>query len=153
MIFDHLDNFPLYLPLHPHFADVWAFLKGNDPNSLVSGRHEVNALGAFALVSEYSTRPVAESFIECHRKYIDIQLLTRGAEAVGICCRSACRELPYDAEKDFLMLEGQTDRLTLNPGSFAVFFPDDGHMPMLQLEESPIQVKKVVFKIPVAAAD
>jgi len=151
MIFDRLDNFPLYLPLHPHFADVWAFLKGNEPDTLPPGRHEVNDRGAFALVSEYATRPLAESFIECHRTYIDIQLLTRGAEAVGICCRNACRELPYDAEKDFLKLEGPTDRLTLKPGSFAVFFPDDGHMPMLQLDEMPAQVKKVVFKVPVAA--
>jgi len=152
MIFDQLENFPLYLPLHPQFADVWAFLERCAADALPVGRHEVNDLGAFALVSEYATRPLAESFIECHRNYIDIQLLTRGAEAVGVCCRSACRELPYDAEKDFLKLEGATDRLTLRPGSFAVFFPDDGHMPMLQLEDLPVQVKKVVFKIPVAAA-
>jgi YhcH/YjgK/YiaL family protein len=152
MIFDRLDNFPLYLPLHSHFADVWAFLKKGSPDTLPPGRHDVNDRGAFALVSEYVTRPVAESFIECHRNYIDIQLLTRGAEAVGICCRSACRELPYNAEKDFLKLEGPTDRITLKPGSFAVFFPDDGHMPMLQLEDIPVQVKKVVFKVPVSAA-
>jgi YhcH/YjgK/YiaL family protein len=150
MIFDRLDNFPLYLPLHPHFAEVWAFLEENDPDSLPPGRHEVNTRGTFVLVSEYATRPLAESFIECHRNYIDIQLLTRGAEAVGICNRSACREFPYDSEKDFLKLEGPTDRLTLNPGSFAVFFPDDGHMPMLQLEDTPLQVKKVVFKVPIS---
>ena len=151
MIFDRLDNFPLYLPLHPHFADVWAFLEENNPDSLPPGRHEVNTRGTFVLVSEYATRQLAESFIECHRNYIDIQLLTRGAEAVGICNRIACREFPYDSEKDFLKLEGPTDRLTLNPGSFAVFFPDDGHMPMLQLEDTPVQVKKVVFKVPVSA--
>lgn len=151
MIFDQLDNFPLYLSLHPHFADTWAFLKTHEADALVPGRYEVNAGGAFALVSEYATRPLAESFIECHRRYIDIQLLTRGAEAVGVCSRAACRELPYDAEKDFLKLVGPTDRLTLRPGSFAVFFPDDGHMPMLQLDGEPVAVKKVVFKIPVAA--
>jgi YhcH/YjgK/YiaL family protein len=150
MIFDQLENFPLYLPLHPQFADVWAFLEGRAADALPVGRHEVNDLGAFALVSEYATRPQAESFIECHRNYIDIQLLTRGAEAVGVCGRRTCRELPYDADKDFLKLEGSTDRLTLKPGAFAVFFPDDGHLPMLQLEDLPVQVKKVVFKIPVA---
>jgi YhcH/YjgK/YiaL family protein len=147
MIFDRLDNFPLYLPLHPHFADVWAFLKESDPDALPPGRHDVNDRGAFALVSEYATRPLAESFIECHRNYIDIQLLTRGAEGGS---RRTPAAAPYDAEKDFLKLEGSTDRLTLKPGSFAVFFPDDGHMPMLQLEEIPVQVKKVVFKVPVA---
>ncbi len=151
MVFDRLENFPLYLPLHAHFVDVWAFLKGNDPDNLPSGRHDINDRGAFALVSEYVTRPPAESFIECHRKYIDIQTLTRGAEAVGVCSRAACLELPYDADKDFLKLEGQTDRLTLRSGYFAIFFPDDGHMPMLQLGDQPEPVKKLVFKIPVAA--
>jgi len=151
MIFDRLENFQLYLPLHPHFADVLAFLEGRDADALAVGRHEVNDGGAFALVSEYVTRPVAESFIECHRRHIDIQMLTRGAEGVGICSRSACRELPFDEEKDFGKLEGRTDRLTLEAGFFAVFFPDDGHMPMLQLEESPTPVKKIVFKIPVEA--
>jgi YhcH/YjgK/YiaL family protein len=151
MIFDRLDNFPLYLPLHPHFADVLAFLGQGEPAALPPGRHEVNDQGAFVLVSEYTTRPLAESFIECHRSYIDIQLLTHGAEGVGICSRAACRELPYDAEKDFLKLEGATDRLTLKAGSFAVFFPDDGHMPMLQLGDQSEPVKKLVFKIPVTA--
>lgn len=149
MIFDRLDNFSLYLPLHPHFADVLAFLRGCDPDALPVGRREVNEGGAFVLVSEYLTRPLSESFIECHRRYIDIQLLTRGAEGVGICSRHSSRELSYDAEKDFLKLEGDTDLITLRAGSFAVFFPDDGHMPMLQLAEGPAPVKKLVFKIPV----
>lgn len=148
MIFDQLINFPRYLSLHPHFADVWAFLQDNDPGALSLGRHEINDRGAFVLVSEYVTRSAAESFIECHRRYIDIQLLSRGAEGVGICSRSAGRELPYDAEKDFLKLEGEIDLITLQTGSFAVFFPDDGHMPMLQLAGGPEPVRKLVFKIP-----
>jgi len=152
MIFDRLDNFSLYLPLHPHFADVRTFLQTCDPDALPVGRHEVNDRGAFVLVSEYLTRPLVESFIECHRSYIDIQLLARGAEGVGICSRQSCRELPYDAEKDFLKVEGKTDLITLRAGFFAIFFPDDGHMPMLQLAEYPAPVKKLVFKIPVSAA-
>lgn len=152
MIFDRLDNFSLYLPVHPHFTDVRTFLQCCDPDALPVGRHEVNDRGTFVLVSEYLTRSVAESFIECHRDYIDIQILTRGAEGIGICSRHSCRELPYDAEKDFLKLDGETDLITLRAGSFAIFFPDDGHMPMLQLAEGPAPAKKLVFKIPVAAA-
>jgi beta-galactosidase beta subunit len=126
MVFDRLENFPLYLPLHAHFADVWAFLKGNDPDNLPSGRYDINDRGAFALVSEYVTRPPAESFIECHRKYIDIQLLTRGAEAVGVCSRAACHELPYDAEKDFLKLEGRPTALPSGQDTSPSFFPTTG---------------------------
>lgn len=150
MILDQLSNLPLYLPLHPQFAAALAFLQRHDPDTLEPGRYEVDDLGAFALVSEYESRPLAECFIECHRRFIDIQLLLRGSEGVGFCSRGAGRELPYDEEKDFLKLEGKADFFTLQPGSFVIFFPDDGHMPMIRLGEEPSQVKKVVFKIPVA---
>ena len=149
MIFDQLSNFHLYLPLHPQFAAVRAFLQRTDADALAPGRYEIDGQGAFALVSEYQTRARAEGFIECHRRYLDIQLLTQGAERIGICPRSAGRELPYDSEKDFLKLEGSVDYLTLRPGAFAIFFPDDGHMPNLRLGSVPRAVKKVVFKIPV----
>jgi YhcH/YjgK/YiaL family protein len=153
MVLDALSNFPLYLPLHPQFAAALAFLQTHDPDALPLGRYEIDDAGAFALVSEYESRPLAECFIECHRRYIDIQLLTRGHEGVGYCRRGAGRELPYDAEKDFLKLEGEIDRFTLEPGTFAIFFPDDGHMPMIRLGETPVEVKKVVFKIPVETGD
>ncbi len=149
MVLDALSNFPLYLPLHPQFAAALAFLQAHDPDALPPGRYEIDDAGAFAMVSEYDSRPLSECFIECHRKYIDIQLLTRGREGVGYCRRDAGRELPYDAEKDFLKLEGEVARFTLEPGAFAIFFPDDGHMPMIRLGEIPAAVKKVVFKIPV----
>ncbi len=149
MIFDQLANFPLYLPLHPQFAAAQAFLQSQALDALEPGRYEIDERGGFALVSEYRTRTLAEGFIECHRRYIDIQLLARGAERVGICPRSACRELPYDEEKDFLKLEGSVDYLTLRPGAFAIFFPDDGHMPNLRLGKVSRAVRKIVFKIPV----
>ena len=152
MVLDALSNFPLYLPLHPQFAAAYAFLRAHDIDALPPGRYEIDEAGAFALISEYASRALAECFIECHRRYIDIQLLTRGREGVGYCRRNAGAELPYDAEKDYLKLEGEIDLLTLEPGVFAIFFPDDGHMPMIHLEELPSTVKKVVFKVPVAAA-
>ena len=150
MIIDQLCNFPLYLPLHPQFAAAHAFLQAHAADDLPPGRYEVDGRGAFALVSEYQTRPLAECFIECHRHYIDIQLLLSGREGIGFCSRSAGREFPYDEEKDFLKLEGNTDFFTLQPGAFAVFFPDDGHMPTVLLDGTPAAVKKIVFKIPVA---
>ncbi|MBE0598408.1 MAG: YhcH/YjgK/YiaL family protein [Desulfuromonadales bacterium] len=149
MVFDRLSNLSMYLPLHPQFAAVYAFLQSHRAEGLSPGRYEVDTQGAFALVSEYQTRPLEDCFIECHRRYIDIQLLLSGREAVGFCSRDAGRELPYDEEKDFLVLTGETDFLTFAPGSFAIFFPDDGHMPMIRLDDQAEAVKKVVFKIPV----
>lgn len=151
MVFDQLSNLPLYLPLHPQFAAALAFLQGDGAADPAPGRYEIDDRGAFALVSEYATRPLAECFIECHRRYIDIQVLLSGSEKVGFCHRRSGRELPYDEEKDFLKLEGTTSFLTLLPGSFVIFFPDDGHMPMIHAGQEPAPVKKVVLKIPITA--
>lgn len=152
MVLDRLNNLPLYLPLHPQFAAALAFLESHATAELPSGRHEIDDAGAFALVSEYETRPLAEGFIECHRRYIDIQVLLSGRERVGYCSRDTARELPYDEEKDFLKLEGETDFFTLEPEVFAIFFPDDGHMPSIRIGDAPSAVKKIVFKIPVRSA-
>jgi YhcH/YjgK/YiaL family protein len=152
MVFDALSNFHLYLPLHPQFAAAFAFLQEHDLDALPAGRYDVDDAGAFVLISEYASRPLSECFIECHRRYIDIQLITSGREGVGYCRRSAGRELPYDDEKDFLKLDGEVERFILEPGVFAIFFPDDGHMPTIRLGETPLQIKKAVFKIPVLDA-
>ena len=62
-----------------------------------------------------------------------IQLLLSGEES--IVCRSVAglkETVPYNAEKDIafyrLAIE-QSVPLTLVPGNFAVFFPEEGHMP------------------------
>ncbi len=148
MILDKLSNFATYENLHPHFADVRSAL--NRLAGFPVGRSDLNDKGAFVLVSEYQTRPEAEGFIECHEKFIDIQLLLSGRERVGIAGADECSvSQAYDGEKDFMKLAGKVEWFELVPGRFAVFFPQDGHMPNVTAGDAPVAVKKVVFKIPV----
>lgn len=149
MIFDSLKNFGNYLSLHPHFKDVYDFINKNDMETVAEGRHKINGNGAFLLVKEYLTKDPSETFIECHRKFIDIQLLAKGVERIGICNKDGCREFPYDADKDLQKLEGELNFIKLGLNSFAIFFPDDGHMPELNNSDSQEKVKKIVFKVPV----
>lgn len=148
MILDSLTRFDSYTGVHPLFGAVRDFLAEQDVTQLTTGRHDL-AHGIFALVSDYRTKPLSETFIEAHRKYIDIQILVRGAEQIGICDISNCQELPYDESNDFLKLQGKTDLVTLHAGSFAVFFPHDGHMPQVAVKGEPAEVKKIVVKVPV----
>lgn len=149
MIYDRLENFSRHVSRHAQFQAVLKFLDSEAISSLSVGRYEVDKEGAYAMVSEYDTKPVSEGFIECHRKYIDIQVMIKGTERIGVCVKSSCRELPYDAEKEFQKLEGEVSFITLKAGDFAVFFPQDGHMPQIQIGSGPEKVKKIVFKVPV----
>jgi len=149
MIYDSLGNFSNYLCLHPHFKSVHAFMKENNPASMAQGKYEVNDQGAFVLISEYNTKEISEGFIECHRKYIDIQILLEGRERIGICNILECKEDPYDPEKDLQKLAGEVSFIEMAPNRFAIFFPCDGHMPQIKYGDLTEKVKKLVFKVPI----
>ena len=149
MILDTISNLENYLSCHSQFADVVSFLEGTNLQQLSNGKHPINENGAFASVNEYETKLESDCFIECHRAYIDIQIIATGEELIGYCPVSDCKALPYDSEKDLQKLEGVVSNFAIKPRMFAVFFPHDGHMPCLRKGGKVSLVKKIVFKIPV----
>ncbi|RJR22212.1 MAG: DUF386 domain-containing protein [Nitrospiraceae bacterium] len=149
MIYDKIENFILYLCVHEHFTDVLHYIESMPVSERPDGKYEINNKGAYVIIDTYDTLDISDCFIECHRKYIDVQFVIEGIERVGVCHRSVCDALPYDEEKDFQKLKGSTDYLSLRAGSFMIFYPDDAHMPKVKYGEVPETVKKAVFKIPV----
>jgi YhcH/YjgK/YiaL family protein len=147
MIYDKLSRFALYCAIHPLFPNVSNILTHTDLNSLEEGKLILSD-GIFVIKSTYETRPIEERFIECHQRFIDVQILLKGQERVGICHREECVAAPYCPETDLQCLQGNPDFIRLSPGNFALFFPNDGHMPQVCVG-SPEQVTKVVIKIPV----
>ena len=133
MIYDSMKNFAAYRKLAPKaWEKVSAFLAGCTPET-PAGRYELDGDRVYAMVQGYETHDADPDKLEIHRKYVDIQLLLSGEESV--VCRSVAglkETVPYNAEKDIafyrLAIE-QSVPLTLVPGNFAVFFPEEGHMP------------------------
>lgn len=148
MIFDSLSNFKKYQDIHPLFRRVAEYLDAHAMQDLPLGKQQLED-GIYFTVSEYSTKDRREGFIECHRKYIDIQLITRGSEKIGICHKNKCTAGSYDENKDYQKLEGVVDWLILRPGYFMIFFPQDGHMPQIKTARKSEMVRKIVFKVPV----
>ncbi|MCK5344780.1 MAG: YhcH/YjgK/YiaL family protein, partial [Candidatus Heimdallarchaeota archaeon] len=100
MICASIPDFKNYIIEHSLFSLVLEFLdKGID--DLGIGRYDLGE-GVFAMVSEYQTKDFDEGFIEAHRKYIDIQIILRGAEKIGVADIKTCIPVEYDEEKDFL---------------------------------------------------
>ncbi|HOD54085.1 MAG TPA: YhcH/YjgK/YiaL family protein [Candidatus Cloacimonadota bacterium] len=147
MIFDHISQFKQYISVHPLFRFVNDYISQTDLSSIPEGKHDIGH-GITLGINEYMTRTVEESFIECHRKYIDIQMITCGSEQIGILPIKEAFQFPYDEEKDFQKLQGITDFISLKPSYFMIFFPQDGHMPMLINSAKPEKVRKLVFKVP-----
>lgn len=151
MIYDSLNNFDSYLCLHPHFSDALAFLKDHEGRlpDLMPGSYDINSSGAFASISEYASKPLSEGFLEYHRKYIDIQIIIEGREKIGIAQKVNCMDQGYLEEKDLGKLEGTADFIVMDRTNFAIFFPQDAHMPQIICSDRREKVKKAVFKIPV----
>ncbi|MEW6600374.1 MAG: YhcH/YjgK/YiaL family protein [Nitrospirota bacterium] len=149
MIFDKIENFRQYVCVHDHFIDILRFLEAMPISDRPDGKHEINDKGAYVSIETYETKNISDCFIECHRKFIDVQVIISGIERIGVCHRSACEALPYNEEKDFQKLEGDTDLLTLSSGGFMIFYPDDAHMPKVKHGTAPERVRKAVFKVPV----
>lgn len=149
MIFDNIDNIELYKTLSADIDEGLTFLRKATPD-VTNGVHQLNPR-VKAIVSEYETKVENENGFEAHKRYIDIQALLQGEERIACFpIEKLVETKPYSEEIDaafYVAAPGiQPSYLSLQPGYFAIFHPQDGHMPQLSIT-APQKVKKVVVKI------
>ncbi|CAG37125.1 YhcH/YjgK/YiaL family protein [Desulfotalea psychrophila] len=148
MIFDILDNADRYLPLNTGFARAFEFLKRPDLAEMAEGRYELDGERVYAMVSRDAGRKKDEAPLETHEKYIDIQLVLAGRDEMGWQAKQVCRQAltEYDDVDDIQFFAGMPEVwLNTQPGMFAIFFPEDAHLPLI----SSGLVHKVVVKVAV----
>lgn len=150
MIIDSLKNVQAYYGLGERLKAAMEFLKNNDLGKFKPGKYEIQGTEVYALVQQYETKPLEKGAWEAHRKYIDVQFMLEGCEIMGyanISKMSPATE--YDEAGDYLLLDGEGSYFQVNAGSFAVFSPEDVHMPGLAVNDVPGNIKKVVVKVAV----
>ncbi len=150
MVIDTLDHSSQYETLHPRFKAAFAFLKRADIDSVALGRTEIDGSALFALVQEYETKPIQEGKLEAHKKYIDIQLVLQGEEFMGYAPLGGQPVAKaFDPEKDIGFYDGEAWFTRFRKGMFAIFFPQDAHLPGRHSDMST-KVKKIVLKVDVS---
>ena len=152
MIYDTLNNIESYKGLSPDIYEGLKFLQQVNPDIAV-GTYQLSP-NVKAIVSEYTTKEVNENSYEAHRQNIDIQYLLKGKEKIAcLPVKELSETKPYSEETDAAFYNAVSDfspsTLELRSGYFAVFYPQDGHMPQLCANE-PEEVKKVVVKVNMA---
>lgn len=152
MIYDTLNNIAFYKGLSPDIYEGLKFLQQVNPDIAV-GTYQLTP-NVKAIVSEYTTKEVNENGYETHRHNIDIQYLLKGKEKIAcLPVKELSETKPYREETDAAFYKAVSDHspsiLALRPGYFAIFYPQDGHMPCLSVNE-PEEVKKVVIKVQVS---
>lgn len=148
MILAKLTEADRYAALHPLFARAFEFLRNTDLMALAPGKHDVQGEQLFAIVEACAGRTRAEAKLECHRRYIDIQLVLEGVDEMGWKPLAECLDpaTDYDAARDIRFFnDTPTSGIATPPGAFCLFFPEDAHAPLV----SDGTIRKVVVKIAV----
>ena len=145
MKFDKLENLEKYKDYHPSFERAIDFLRSADLEALSIGKHLIDGENLFVSVAEYTTKE--QGYLEAHKDYIDIQLITKGSEKIGHAKLSGQKiKEEYDPVRDIAFYYGECEYIDLMPGYFSVFSPDDLHMPGI-IKDEPQAVKKIVVKV------
>lgn len=146
MILDSLRNATSIQALNPLFKKAFDFIQSHDLSAMEPGKTLIDGDKLFISVMEIDGKSVEAAKMESHQKYIDIQVVISGVETMGWTAIEHCNNAlePYNVEKDLQFFQdAPSTYVTVHPGEFAVFFPEDGHAP--GIGNGPI--KKAVVKV------
>jgi YhcH/YjgK/YiaL family protein len=148
MIIDTLDNLSKYIALNPLFANVVEFLKTHNLQTMEAGSYPVKEKDVALKLSLTKQRTKETAFLETHIDKIDIQIPITCAETFGYSPLCDLPDFEYNEEEDITKYGNTKPQtyVTVNPGQFAIFFPQDGHAPCIIEEE---EIKKAIFKVKV----
>jgi YhcH/YjgK/YiaL family protein len=148
MILDAISNIEKYSKLHPLFPQVFEYIRNTDLRQLTSGRHAILNEDVFVLIQYGLGQSKTDSMLECHRKYIDIQLVLEGMDEMGWKPLADC-QAPMDefnTANDVQFFNDSPLNWLMTPANkFCIFFPEDAHSGMV----SEQHLHKAVFKIAV----
>jgi YhcH/YjgK/YiaL family protein len=146
MIIDTIDNLGKYVALNTLFAEVVDFLKDHDLHTLEAGKYPIRGKDIFLNLQMAKGRSQKTAVLETHVEMIDIQIPISAEETFGYTPLSDLPNYEYNAEKDITKY-GETKSqtyVTVKPGQFVIFFPQDGHAPCITIVP---EIKKAIFKV------
>jgi len=147
MVTDHIKNADLYLGLSDRIGQALTYLKNTDLEAMAIGRYELDGDDLFVLIQEYEPKAIPAGKCEAHKNYIDIQYIISGSELMGYG-RVDTMEVTeaYDKAKDRLFVAWDGNLVNYTEDMFAIFYPQDAHMPGIS-DGDCNKVKKAVVKI------
>lgn len=149
MIIDTVKNAETYFGIHPMMEKAMEFIRDCMENEMTSGRYELDGDNLYALVMSYEPKEKDSYRYESHEKYIDIQCMTRGSEYQWCASREEAEVTDeYNEAKDvaFHAFKEQGHKLHMTAGTFAVYFPQDVHLPGMT-DGTTEECTRVVVKI------
>ena len=146
MILSTLSQSDRYAALHPLFPRAFEFIRNTDLLALAPGRYPIVGEQLFVIVENVAGRTREAAKLECHRRYIDIQLVLEGTDEMGWKALTDCTQPVSDYKEDIQFFhDAPATWIVAPPGAFCIFFPEDAHAPLV----SAGHIRKTIFKIAV----
>jgi YhcH/YjgK/YiaL family protein len=152
MIVDVLANWRAYADLIPGLSAAFRFLEETDLGKLEMGEYEIEGRSIFALSMPGPSAPIADAPFETHARHLDVHCLASGEEIIGWAPLAGLRvRTEYDPAKDLTFYDPPAEwtHVEMRPGRFAIFLPDDPHLPGRH-RDTPREMHKIVVKIRVS---
>lgn len=134
------------------------FLKDTDFESHEAGKFDIELEGTPMIlqVLDLATAPRDALRPEIHRKNIDVQFLACGgpeqARYYNDDGSNIVDEDLLDTPRDILFYKNNMSvsegTIEMTPGTYAVYFPWDIHVPAVQTAKEPASIRKIVIKVP-----
>lgn len=153
MIYDSAANAALYESVLPGLCKALNTAAAYPTEPYKTGRVVLDGDRLYMNVCTYETKPLSDaSFMEAHRKFIDIMYMVEGEETIYILPTEKLKTISqaYDAADDALLAETEPDMtaIRLRAGQFVVLFPQDAHCPGCCVNV-PENVRKIICKMAV----
>lgn len=148
MIFSAITQADRYAALHPLFPCAFEYMRNVDLLALAPGRYPIIGEELLVIVEKKPGRTREEAKLECHRRYIDIQLVLEGVDEMGWKALADCNihKSDYCAKKDIQFFHDEPATwIATPPGAFCIFFPEDAHAPLVATGS----IHKLIFKVAV----
>lgn len=147
MILGQYPHIPQQLA-HPIWQQVFTWIT-EYAEKLPDGEHEIIGRDMYTNIHTASTIMESEGAFEVHKEYIDLHYCLAGGEIIMYSPTGTMKEkTAYDIKKDYQLFFSakHSKSVTMQPNSFAIFFPGELHMPKIT-DGTNETVQKVVVKI------
>ena len=149
MIVANLSSKGEYIGLHPELDKALELLTPEFLKEASTERTLLDGENLFVTKFHLETVPEEQTFFESHRKYLDIQVVTEGAERVEIAHPDTLTLTEH--RDDFYGYTGQGEQsVILKPGNFLIVFPGDAHRLKMPMKKTGEPFTRVVFKVRIA---
>jgi YhcH/YjgK/YiaL family protein len=127
---------------------AFTFLKETNLDTIRPGKYPIDGDLVYASVTENPTKDLENAKWEFHKKYIDVQMVIKGSEKMGIVpLASTTVSEPYNEKKDVGFATSTEGNIyTVEPGVFLIFLPSDAHRPSIKVDGFD-KDKKIVIKV------